>query len=136
MNITSKMAPTSLCSTLRLLLAATCLQALPSAHSQDNSRLPPCTVTGGDSKHVILSVQESFGDDVEQDTFPAELPISGSPGQDMELSLFHLPEDRPDRDYFRLEGKRLRLIRPLDRDEEDLSSIMLQVRVDGILYMY
>ncbi len=51
----------------------------------------------------------------------------------MELSIFHPEGDTRRREEeevtgrFRLEGKRLVLARPLDRDESDLSSIMLQV---------
>ncbi len=55
----------------------------------------------------------------------------------MELSIFHPEDAQPRRgggaggreeDYFHLEGKRLVLSKPLDRDADDLSSIMLQVR--------
>ena len=87
----------------------------------------PCTVQTGDS-HLILSIVESLDDETSQETTPAHLPISGLPGTDMELEI-HYADDEPDsRRLFVLDSeKRLRLIRPLDRDEQDMSSIMFQV---------
>ncbi len=68
-----------------------------------------------------------------QPTTPSELPIAGAPGRDIELSVLEDPPNgrrggEEENDFFYLEGKSLRLKRPLDRDEKDLSSLMIQVR--------
>ncbi len=86
----------------------------------------PCTVTTGDS-HIILNVVESTGAETSQVTSPEEMPVSGFPGDDIRLELFY-PESKQFESHFALDGKRLKLLKPLDRDEGDLSSIMFQVR--------
>lgn len=60
---------------------------------------------------------------VAQHTNPPELPISGDPTDDITLELV-FPKGKP---TFLLDGKSLRLIHPLDRDEENLSHIVFQV---------
>ena len=89
----------------------------------------PCTVASGES-HLIMSIVESVGDDTTQTTEPARLPISGSPGSDIRLELHYADEEPSSRKFFTLDEndqKKLRLVKPLDRDEEDLSSVMFQV---------
>ena len=83
----------------------------------------------GDS-HVILNMVESLGDETTQGTTPDELPISGFPGDDIRLELSYSEESEQYSSHFELDGKALRLRRPLDRDEKDLSSIMFQVQND------
>ena len=87
----------------------------------------PCTVLTGDS-HVILNMVESLGDETTQGTTPDELPISGFPGDDIRLELSYSEESEQYSSHFELDGKALRLRKPLDRDEKDLSSIMFQVQ--------
>ncbi|XP_037084262.1 cadherin-99C-like, partial [Pollicipes pollicipes] len=78
---------------------------------------------------VIVDVMESLGEETDQLTSPRELPIDGSVE---EITLSLLPDAT---NYFRLEGKSLYLLSPLDRDASDLSSIVLrvscQVRASG-----
>ena len=81
----------------------------------------------GDS-HVILNMVESLGDETTQGTTPEELPISGFPGDDIRLELSYSEESEQYSSHFELDGKALRLRKPLDRDEKDLSSIMFQVQ--------
>ena len=81
----------------------------------------------GDS-HLIINIVESRGDQIDQETSPNELPISGTPGEDMKLSILNdASSSSSSRDMFALDGKRIRLLKPLDRDENDISSIMFQV---------
>lgn len=54
---------------------------------------------------------------------PAELPVTGRVGRDIELELV-FPSGQQ---MFRLQDKAVQLTQPLDRDEEDLSSIVFQV---------
>lgn len=60
---------------------------------------------------------------VSQETVPPELPISGEPNVDIFLDL-SFPKGKP---LFFLNGKRLQLLSPLDRDENNLSHIVFQV---------
>lgn len=85
----------------------------------------PCTVQSGDNQ-VILNLVESKGDQVDQLTNPVELPITGVPGTDIELEILS-PDQRGERQYFRLSGKQVQLLEPLDRDQSDLSSLMFQL---------
>lgn len=102
-------------------------------------------VLTGDS-HLIVSIIESNGDEIGQETTPNELPISGTygwhsfcldtfqtffnfpgtPDEDMTLQI--LSDNSTSHDMFRLDGKRIQLVKPLDRDEKDIASIMFQVR--------
>lgn len=58
-----------------------------------------------------------------QETTPAELPIVGEPNVDIFLDL-SFPKGPP---LFFLNGKKLQLLAPLDRDENNLSHIVFQV---------
>jgi hypothetical protein len=51
---------------------------------------------------------------------------AGEPGADIELKINYPPEEAESRSFV-LDGKRLRLVRPLDRDPKDLASIVFQV---------
>lgn len=62
--------------------------------------------------------------DVNQRTAPPELPIFGDPNTEISLELV-FPKGNP---IFLLNGKSLQLLQPLDRDEENLSHIVFQVR--------
>lgn len=62
---------------------------------------------------------------IDQETVPAELPVTGDPRNETILELSatgRLP-------LFTLDGKKLRLLRPLDRDEENLSHVVFQVGI-------
>ncbi|CAD6993778.1 unnamed protein product [Ceratitis capitata] len=56
-------------------------------------------------------------------TTPPELPIHGDPYTEIALDLV-FPKGNP---TFLLDGKKLQLLQPLDRDEENLSHIVFQV---------
>nr|CAD7198408.1 unnamed protein product [Timema douglasi] len=62
--------------------------------------------------------------ELNQATSPAELPIVGDPFSEIVLELV-FPKGLP---LFILNGKKLQLLKPLDRDEENLSHIVFQVR--------
>ena len=86
--------------------------------------------TDTDQDNIVLDLMESVGGDFGQETVPGRLPLAGDPGVDIALELV-LPPDAG-QEMFRLEGKRLRLTRPLDRDVKNrrgqpLSSIVFQV---------
>ncbi|XP_017860568.1 PREDICTED: protocadherin-15 [Drosophila arizonae] len=81
-----------------------------------------CEVETGQT-NIILDIEESRGNFTGQTTTPAELPIFGDPYTEIALDLV-FPKGHP---TFLLEGKSLRLIQPLDRDEENLSHIVFQV---------
>lgn len=63
--------------------------------------------------------------DWEQQTSPLDLPIFGEPNKDIFLELGY-PKIEP---VFELEGKRLKLLKPLDRDKDNLSHLIFQVKV-------
>lgn len=65
----------------------------------------------------------NFHADLEQQTSPLELPIFGEPNKDIILELGY-PKIEP---VFELEGKRLKLLKPLDRDKDNLSHLIFQV---------
>ncbi|KAL9892419.1 cadherin 99C isoform 2-T4 [Glossina fuscipes fuscipes] len=81
-----------------------------------------CEVETGQT-NIILDIEESRGDYVGQHTNPPELPIFGDPFTEIALDLV-FPKGQP---IFLLNGKRLQLLQPLDRDEENLSHIVFQV---------
>ncbi|CAG0901373.1 unnamed protein product [Cyprideis torosa] len=94
--------------------------AYQSHHSTSNH----CNVEGGESV-VILDIEESRGNQIDQSTFPPELPITGNSGSDIVLEI---EEGRSEGGrLFRLSGKRLRLTQPLDREDGDLSSLVFQL---------
>ena len=82
-----------------------------------------CRTQTGQS-NIVLDLMESLGNDFSQLTVPGELPVTGDPGTDITLDLVFSKEEEI---FFRLEGKSLRLTKPLDRDEKDRSSLVFQV---------
>jgi hypothetical protein len=60
-----------------------------------------------------------------QETVPAELPIEGEPNIDIFLDLA-FPKGPS---LFFLNGKKLQLLSPLDRDENSVSHIVFQVTI-------
>ncbi|XP_026681390.1 cadherin-99C-like [Diaphorina citri] len=81
-----------------------------------------CEVETGQS-NIILDIQESKGSELDQETSPPELPIFGDPDTDIVLDLV-FPKGNT---LFALNGKKLRLLAPLDRDSDNLSHIVFQV---------
>lgn len=65
----------------------------------------------------------TFFPDIGQNTNPPELPIFGDPFTEIELGLVFTKGNTT----FKLVGKQLQLLQPLDRDEENLSHIVFQV---------
>ncbi|XP_048489544.1 cadherin-99C [Plutella xylostella] len=82
----------------------------------------PCEVETGQSS-IIVDIEESLGNQVNQSTVPAELPLAGSPGVDVALSAV-FPKGPA---LFQLDGKRLQLLQPLDRDPGNLSHMVFQL---------
>nr|CAD7398926.1 unnamed protein product [Timema cristinae] len=80
-----------------------------------------CEVDTGQSS-IILDMEESRDTQLNQATSPAELPIVGDPFSEIVLELV-FPKGLP---LFILNGKKLQLLKPLDRDEENLSHIVFQ----------
>lgn len=101
-----------------LCLALTLL----SARQIDAAKPGLCEVETGQS-NIILDVEESQGSQVNQPTSPAELPIVGDPFADVTLDLV-FPKGKA---LFILNGKKLQLLQPLDRDIENLSHIVFQL---------
>ncbi|CAG7733991.1 unnamed protein product, partial [Allacma fusca] len=81
-----------------------------------------CRVENGLSS-IIVDIAESVGNEMDQPTNPRDLPIIGDPYDQIELTLVY-PNDKI---YFDLVGKRLELNEPLDRDKDDISSIVFQL---------
>ncbi|KAH8268497.1 hypothetical protein KR026_007890 [Drosophila bipectinata] len=81
-----------------------------------------CEVETGQT-NIILDVEESRESFIGQPTNPPELPIFGDPETEIALNLV-FPKGQP---IFQLNGKKLQLLQPLDRDEENLSHIVFQV---------
>ncbi|XP_054265721.1 cadherin-99C-like [Macrosteles quadrilineatus] len=81
-----------------------------------------CEVENGQS-NIIMDIEESRENEVGQATTPSELPISGDPLADISLDLV-FPKGNP---YFTLQGKKLQLLSPLDRDKDNLSHIVFQL---------
>ncbi|KAG6457226.1 hypothetical protein O3G_MSEX010182, partial [Manduca sexta] len=82
----------------------------------------PCEVETGQSS-IIVDIEESRGDQVNQSTIPADLPIVGEPDVDVILSTV-FPKGPT---LFQLDGKRLQLLQPLDRDADNLSHMVFQL---------
>ena len=81
-----------------------------------------CEVESGQS-NIILDIEESKGNAIDQKTVPEELPVSGDPYNETALELIF-----PGRQArFKLNGKKLQLLEPLDRDEENLSHVVFQL---------
>ena len=62
---------------------------------------------------------------IDQKTVPEELPVSGDPYNETMLELLFPLKEVP---LFKLNGKKLQLLKPLDRDDENLSHVVFQVR--------
>ncbi|ROT74065.1 protocadherin-15, partial [Penaeus vannamei] len=103
----------------RLRAALWLLSALAAAPAAVRAEL--CDVTSGQAI-IILDITESTGAQVDQQTSPSELPIEGDPEAEIELSVSEAGTD-----YFALSGRRLQLVKPLDRDEQDLSTLSFQI---------
>ncbi|XP_076395319.1 cadherin 99C isoform X2 [Megachile rotundata] len=86
------------------------------------SKTALCEVESGQS-NIILDIEESRGDAIDQKTVPEELPVSGDPHNETTLELI-FPGRQP---RFKLNGKRLQLLEPLDRDDENLSHVVFQL---------
>lgn len=71
-----------------------------------------------------------FFSELNQETTPSELPITGNPFVDIALDLV-FTKGHP---VFILNGKKLQLVSPLDRDKDNLSHIVFQVKIFNILY--
>ena len=54
--------------------------------------------------------------------------LSGEAGVDIELKI-NYPAEEVESKNFVLDGKKLRLVKPLDRDAKDLASIVFQVKL-------
>ncbi|XP_071746982.1 cadherin-99C isoform X2 [Lepeophtheirus salmonis] len=110
-------------------LLSICLVTFGASAEVVTSLLEPCQTLGGDS-HLIIAINESLGNDFSQIPEPKELSLQGQVGSDINLEI---SEDVSG--LFALEGKDIRLKRPLDRDENDLSSLSLKITcislVDG-----
>ncbi|KAJ9581906.1 hypothetical protein L9F63_003765, partial [Diploptera punctata] len=70
-----------------------------------------------------MDIEESRGSQISQSTTPAELPIGGDPFKDVVLDLV-FPKDKP---IFILNGKKLQLLEPLDRDADNISHLVFQL---------
>ncbi|KAL5285532.1 hypothetical protein ACFFRR_007314 [Megaselia abdita] len=81
-----------------------------------------CEVETGQT-NIILDIEESRGNNIGQKTNPPELPIFGDPFTEIALDLVFNKGNRT----FKLVGKQLQLLQPLDRDEENLSHIVFQI---------
>ncbi|KAL2738583.1 cadherin-99C-like isoform X2 [Vespula maculifrons] len=81
-----------------------------------------CEVESGQS-NIILDIEESRGNAIDQKTTPEELPVSGDPYNETTLELI-FPGRQP---LFKLIGKKLQLLEPLDRDDENLSHVVFQL---------
>lgn len=79
------------------------------------------------SNHVLLHIK--YPTAILQRTNPPELPIYGDPSTEIALELV-FPKGNP---MFILNEKRLQLLQPLDRDEENLSHIVFQVSSNRVL---
>ncbi|GFS78007.1 cadherin-99C, partial [Nephila pilipes] len=79
-----------------------------------------CEIETGESV-IIMDIFESRGNQINQTTVPTELPIRGFVPQ-IELGI-----QTATADYFAIDGKSLRLKRPIDRDDGKLTMVRLQI---------
>ncbi|XP_032667356.1 cadherin-99C isoform X2 [Odontomachus brunneus] len=87
-----------------------------------HSKVGLCEVESGHS-NIILDIEESRGNAIDQKTVPEELPVSGDPYNETTLELnFNGREP-----LFKLNGKKLQLLQPLDRDDKNLSHTTFQL---------
>ncbi|XP_071438739.1 cadherin-99C isoform X2 [Hetaerina americana] len=83
-----------------------------------------CEVATSNQSNLILDIEESRGTQVSQSTTPEELPVVGDPfSGEVGLSLT-FPRGKA---IFALNGKRLQLLQPLDRDADSISHIVFQL---------
>ncbi|XP_067617617.1 cadherin-99C [Eurosta solidaginis] len=101
-----------------MLLLLMCCRSLAEASGKPKM----CDVETGRT-NIILDIEESRGDFIGQQTMPPTLPIYGDPYTEIALNLV-FPKGNP---KFLLDGKKLQLLQPMDRDEENLSHIVFQV---------
>ncbi|XP_070526250.1 cadherin-99C isoform X1 [Cardiocondyla obscurior] len=87
------------------------------------SKVGLCEVESGQS-NIILDIEESRGNAIDQKTVPEELPVSGDPYNETMLDLIFPGKKIP---LFKLNGKKLQLLQPLDRDAENLSHVVFQL---------
>ncbi|KAG8040868.1 hypothetical protein G9C98_001856 [Cotesia typhae] len=85
-----------------------------------------CEESTGQS-NIILDIEESRGSGYEQPTTPEELPVYGNPYNETTLEVI-FPGKAP---LFALDGKKLRLLKQLDRDTENLSHVVFQLTPVG-----
>ncbi|XP_065211081.1 cadherin-99C isoform X2 [Planococcus citri] len=91
---------------------------------QENLVMRLCDIESTQSgSSIILDIEESRGNQTNQSTIPAELPIFGDPNSEITLSLLFPKQPA----IFKLREKRLQLTAPLDRDAENLSHVIFQV---------
>ncbi|XP_028050780.1 cadherin-99C isoform X1 [Monomorium pharaonis] len=88
-----------------------------------HSKVGLCEVEAGQS-NIILDIEESRGNAIDQKTVPEELPVSGDPYNETVLELIFPGRQVP---LFKLNGKKLQLLEPLDRDSENLSHVVFQL---------
>ncbi|XP_065342021.1 cadherin-99C isoform X1 [Cloeon dipterum] len=81
-----------------------------------------CEVESGHTS-IILDVEESRGDGIDQSLSPAELPVVGDLGTQIALDAIHPPNLR----YFDLDGKRVKLTRPIDRESINATHLIFQL---------
>ncbi|KAG8195587.1 hypothetical protein JTE90_002207 [Oedothorax gibbosus] len=79
-----------------------------------------CEIETGESV-IIVDILESRGNQMNQSTVPAELPIGGAP------PMISLAIQTATADYFAIDGKRLALKTPIDRDNGELTMVRLQI---------
>ncbi|XP_076383381.1 cadherin 99C isoform X1 [Megalopta genalis] len=99
-----------------------CLLCLCSYLRGVASKAGLCEEESGQS-NIILDIEESRGNAIDQRTVPEELPVSGDPFNETTLELI-FPGRQP---RFKLQGKKLQLLEPLDRDDENLSHVVFQL---------
>ncbi|XP_067205247.1 cadherin-99C isoform X4 [Linepithema humile] len=87
-----------------------------------HSKVGLCEVESGQS-NIILDMEESRGNGIDQKTVPEELPVTGDPYNETMLELIFLVKAP----IFKLNGKKLQLLKPLDRDNENLSHLVFQL---------
>lgn len=93
----------------------------PSSLPRESALAPSRTE---DESTVIAFVVLSPIPAIDQKTVPEELPVSGDPYNETTLELnFNGREP-----LFKLNGKKLQLLQPLDRDDKNLSHTTFQVR--------
>lgn len=73
---------------------------------------------------TVIAFIVSLFSAIDQKTVPEVLPVSGDPYNETMLELIFTARAP----IFKLNGKKLQLLGPLDRDNENLSHVVFQVR--------